>query len=195
MDLEKIGGKGSFHSYGTGWANACNTPFRLYKHYTHEGGISTPTILHWPAGMKRRGEIDHQPAHITDLSATILAVGRAEYPDAWKGKSILPPAGRSLVPVLEGRRLPKRPLFFEHEGNRAVRFGKWKAVWTNFTKEWELYDIEVDRSELSNLAGERPEQVKKLGAQWLAWAAGNFVERVKVAPPAKGMPKIYYFQK
>lgn len=187
--LAEIGQKGTFHSYGTGWANACNTPFRLYKHYNHEGGISSPFILHWPAAVKRAGEIDRQPAHLVDLAATILEIGEGEYPN-----DVLPLAGISLKPVFEGRQLPERPLYFEHEGNRAIRFGKWKLVWTNFDKRWELYNISVDRTELNNLAESNPEKVKELERLWLNWAADNFVQTEKVEQPAKGMPKIYYFE-
>lgn len=193
-ELEEMGTKGTFHSYGTGWANACNTPFRLYKHYNHEGGISSPFILHWPKGTNRSGEIDRQPSHLIDLSATILDVANACYPKTWNGKPILPKAGISLLPVFQGKQLPERPIFFEHEGNRAVRLGDWKIVWTNFAKEWELYDISRDRSELNNLAARHPQKVQKLSHLWHQWAETHFVEKEKVKQPAKGMPKIYYFQ-
>lgn len=192
-ELKEMGTKGTFHSYGTGWANACNTPFRLYKHYNHEGGISAPFILHWPKGTQRKGDIDRQPAHLVDLSATILDVAKASYPKTWNGKPILPKAGISLRPVLQGKPLPKRPIFFEHEGNRAVRHGKWKIVWTNFTKKWELYDISKDRSEMNNLASKHPSKVEELSKLWHKWAETHFVEKEKVKQPAKGMPKIYYF--
>ncbi len=191
--LQEMGKKGTFHSYGTGWANACNTPFRLYKHYNHEGGISSPFILHWPKGMARAGEIDRQPAHLVDLSATLLELGEGRYPDSWEGKPILPLAGTSLKPILEGRTLSERPLFFEHEGNRAVRLGKWKLVWTNYSQAWELYNIEVDRSELNDLSAANSERVRQMDALWQDWAEQSFVEKSKVEQPASGMPKIYYF--
>ncbi len=193
-ELAGMGQKGTFHSYGTGWANACNTPFRLYKHYNHEGGISSPFILHWPARMKRRGEIDRQPAHLIDLAAMLAELGGAKVPAQRNGKDIHPLAGVSLSPALDGRRLPRRPIFFEHEGNRAVRLGRWKIVWTNYRKRWELYDIEADRSELNNLAARFPERVGKMNELWLDWAANNHVETARVPQPAKGMPKIYYLQ-
>jgi arylsulfatase A-like enzyme len=192
--LAGMGQKGTFHSYGTGWANACNTPFRLYKHYSHEGGISSPFILHWPTRLKRSGEIDRQPAHLIDLSAMLIELGQGTYPQKRNGRPILPLPGISLAPVMAGKRLPDRPLFFEHEGNRAVRLGKWKIVWTNYLKKWELYDIDADRSELNDLADSYPKRVKRLDALWHKWAAQNFVQTARVPQPATGMPKIYYFQ-
>lgn len=191
-ELDEMGQKGTFHSYGTGWANACNTPFRLYKHYNHEGGISSPFILHWPNGTHRKGEIDRQPAHLVDLAATILEIGEATYPRTWGENEILPLAGTNLTPVLRGEPLPKRPLFFEHEGNRAIRLGDWKLVWTNYLQTWELYDISKDRSELHDLAQANPEKVAELEGLWLDWAKRSFVATAKIKQPAKGMPKIYY---
>ncbi len=194
-ELEKMGQAGTFHSYGTGWANACNTPFRLYKHYNHEGGISSPAIFHWPDRITARGQLDRQPAHIVDLSATLLKEGGAHYPDEWEGKPVMPLAGISLNPVWKGEKLPERPLYFEHEGNRAIRMGKWKLVWTNFREQWELYDIEKDRTELHDLAKEYPDRVAKMEIFWEKWAESNYVEKSKVKQPAAGMPKIYYFSK
>ncbi|MFK5923332.1 MAG: arylsulfatase [Verrucomicrobiota bacterium] len=193
-DLDTMGQAGTFHSYGTGWANTSNTPFRLYKHYNHEGGISAPMIIHWPSTMKRQGQLDRQPAHVIDLSATLLEVGQAKYPKTWQGKSITPLAGTSLMPLIKGETLKKRPIYFEHEGNRALRLGKWKIVWTNFTKKWELYDIESDRSEMNNLAAKYPDKVKQMDQVWNDWAERSFVEKEKVEQPAKGMPKIYYLE-
>ena len=193
--LAEMGTKGSFHSYGTGWANACNTPFRLYKHYNHEGGISTPTIVHWPARISRKGELDRQPAHLIDLTATLAEVANADYPAERDGKSTRTPTGVSLKPIFAGDEMPERALFFEHEGNRAVRFGRWKLVWTNFEKSWELYDIETDRSELNDLAADYPDKVTKLDKLWLTWAGENDVALEKIEPPATGMPKLYYVPK
>lgn len=190
--LSKIGQEGTFHSYGTGWANACNTPFRLYKHYSHEGGISSPFILHWPDRLKTKGTIDQQPAHIIDLASMFLQEAQVKHPASWKGKKVLPLAGTSLSPVLEGKKLKTRPLFFEHEGNRAVRHGSWKAVWTNYTQQWELYEIDRDRSEIYNLASIHPEKVADLDRLWHKWAAANHVETAQVPQPSKGMPTIYY---
>jgi len=190
--LDEIGQKGTFHSYGTGWANACNTPFRLYKHYSHEGGISSPFILHWPDRLKKKGTIDRQPAHIIDLAAMLLEEAQATHPSTWNGKKILPLSGISLSPVMEGEKLKERPLFFEHEGNRAVRLGPWKTVWTNDTQEWELYRIDRDRAELNDLASSYPKRVAAMDRSWHKWAAANHVETAQVPQPSKGMPTIYY---
>jgi arylsulfatase len=168
-ELEKMGQPGSYFSFGSGWANTCNTPFRLYKHYTHEGGISTPLIVHWPAGMKRQGEIDARPGHIIDLMPTCLEAAGARYPKQFKGKAILPAEGESLVAALRGAPARERTIYFEHEGNRAVRQGKWKLVALR-GGEWELYDEDADRTEQKNLAAREPERVKAMAAQWDAWA-------------------------
>ena len=191
-DLQLMGQPGTFHSYGTGWANACNTPFSLYKHYTHEGGISSPFILHWPDGACRSGEIVRQPAHLVDLAATLLDVGSAKYPKTWKGRPVAPNAGTSLLPVFKGKTMLPRPLYFEHEGNRAIRLGDWKCLWANYTKGWELYNIRTDRPETKNLASKYPGKVKTLAKMWENWAEANYVHPEKVIQPAKGMPKIYY---
>jgi len=168
-DLDKMGGPGTYHSYGSGWANACNTPLTLYKHYAHEGGVSTPLIVHWPAGMKRKGEMDHRPGHIMDIMSTCVEVAGATYPKSFHGYDILPPEGQSLVPALRDESARERTLFFEHEGNRAVRMGKWKLV-ALANGEWELYDEEADRVEVKNVAAEHPDLVKEMSQKWEQWA-------------------------
>ncbi|MDA7904882.1 sulfatase-like hydrolase/transferase, partial [Rhodopirellula sp.] len=189
--LKEMGGPRTFHSYGTGWANACNSPFRLYKHYNHEGGISSPTIISWPMGIKRTGELERTPTHVIDLAPTFLELANAEYPN--DSKELLPLAGESLLDVWQGEGQPERTLYFEHEGNRAVRRGRWKLVWINYVKQWELYNIESDRTESNDLAQNHPELVSELESLWLDWAKENFVERQRVEQPATGMPKIYYW--
>jgi arylsulfatase len=177
-DLKNIGGPGSYVSYGSAWANACNTPWRLYKHYDHEGGISTPFIVRWPAMMKRRGEMDATPSHILDLMATFVAVAGANYPQTFNGHAILPTEGRSLLPLLKGEALPSRTLFFEHEGNRAVRENRWKLVSLK-GRPWELYDFEQDRSELHDLAAQQPETTARLAKAWDQWAERCHARRPK----------------
>jgi arylsulfatase len=164
-------GPGDTHiAYGQAWANVSNTPFREYKHWEHEGGISTPLIAHWPAGIKRRGELEGQPGHLIDVMATLVDVSRAAYPKEFKGHEITPMEGRSLVPAFEGKAGAERAIYFEHEGNRAVREGRWKLVAKGPRGGWELYDMEADRTETNDLASANPEKVKDLAAKWDAWA-------------------------
>jgi arylsulfatase len=172
----------SYVAYGEGWANVSNTPFRLYKHHTHEGGISTPLVAHWPRGIKPRGgggggggagEWERQPGHVIDIMATCVELAGVAYP------SDAPPMeGVSLVPAFRGESLErKQPIFFEHEGNRAVRDGKWKAVAKTAKGKWELYDMEAGRSEMNDLAAIDPERAAAMAAQWQKWA-----ERANVLP-------------
>jgi arylsulfatase len=163
----------TYIAYGRGWANVSNTPFREYKHWMHEGGISTPLIAHWPAGVAagRRGKLEKQPGHLIDIMATCLDVAGVTYPKEFAGEQIKPMQGVSLVPALKGRSLNRpQPIFWEHEGNRAVRDRKWKLV-ARENQSWELYDMEKDRPELNDLAGANPKKVKELASKWDAWAA------------------------
>ena len=186
-ELAQMGQPGSFPSYGSAWANACNTPWRLYKHYGHEGGIGTPLIAHWPAGMKterrREGEIGRlggEPSHLIDIMATCVDLAGADYPSEFAGEKIQPMEGRSLKPFLvspsPNLSVPPAPrlLFWEHEGNRAIREGKWKLV-SLAGGAWELYDLEVDRVELHDLAAAQPERVQTMAAGWEAWAQRTHV--------------------
>jgi arylsulfatase len=181
-DLDEMGGPASYFSYGSGWANAGCTPFRLYKHYAHEGGIGTPFIVHWPASMKRKGEIDHRPAHLVDLMATFTDVAGAAYPQRYRDRDVLPLEGQSLLPVLRGERTEERTLCFEHEGHRAVRAGRWKLVAIH-KGAWELYDLQTDRNELIDLAAKQPDRVKELAARYDAWAKRCGVEPWPVRRP------------
>lgn len=160
----------TYIAYGLNWANVSNVPFREYKHFVHEGGISTPLIAHWPAGIARRGELEHQSGHLIDVMATCVDVAGAGYPSELDGQPIQPLEGVSLVPAFTGQSLGRsQPIFWEHEGNRAVRDGRWKLV----AKEdgpWELYDIQSDRAELHNLAAEQPQRVAGMAGQWETYA-------------------------
>lgn len=160
----------TYQSYGVPWANLSNTPFRLYKHWVHEGGIATPLIAHWPAGIKDKGALRHTPGQLPDIMATVLEVTGATYPTTYQGRDILPLEGQSLVPVFEQDTTTDRLLFWEHEGNAAVREGKWKLV-RNYPGDWELYDMEKDRTETVNLAGQYPDIVQRLCREYEAWAA------------------------
>jgi arylsulfatase A-like enzyme len=173
-DLERMGGPGTYHSAGSGWANASNTPWRMYKHYAHEGGISSPCIMHWPAALRGRGTIEHTPAHLIDLMPTIVEASGAEYPRRLGSREILPMAGASLMPALRGGKMAPRTLYFEHEGARAVRNGRYKLTAVR-GGPWQLYDIESDRIEMQDLAEKRPEVVATLSKEWDAWASANQV--------------------
>ena len=166
--LDEMGKAGTFHSVGSGWANASNTPWRLYKHFNHEGGIASPGIVHWPGRLSAAsGAIHRQPAHIIDLMPTAVAASGAQY----QGKLNL--VGVDLIGQLNGE-VADRTLFFEHQGNRAVRRGKWKLVALD-DQPWELYDFTTDRIEMNDLAGEHPELVADFSSRWERWAAENQV--------------------
>lgn len=155
---------------GESWATLENTPLRRYKHFNHEGGIATPLIVHWPEKIKAAGELRKQPGHLIDIMATCVAVSGARYPAEFNGKPILPMEGRSLVPAFDNKPLEREALYWEHEGNAAIRVGDWKLVRLGRGGKWELYDMKVDRTELNNLATRKPELVKELAGKWEAWA-------------------------
>jgi len=176
-ELDEMGLPGSYCHYGTGWANVGCTPFVLYKHFTHEGGISAPSVIWWGGHIARPGRTDFQPLHITDIMATCVDLGQAPYPATVDGRKILPMEGRSLRPVIENRKMPERTIFGEHEGNRMVREGDWKLVSTYYDhNRWELYDIRRDRTEQHDLATKYPEKIRILSAEYAAWAARCDVE-------------------
>ena len=166
----------TYIGYGLGWANVSNTPFREYKHWVHEGGISTPLIAHWPAGIKRNGQLDHQPGHLIDIMATCVDLGGVSYPKEREGKKIKPLEGRSLDVAFKGKAIEREALFWEHEGNCAIRKGDWKLV-RKENRDWELYDVAKDRPELDNLAADKPDLVNELAAEFQAYA-----DRANVSP-------------
>jgi arylsulfatase len=159
----------TFASYGVPWANASNTPFRLYKHWVHEGGIASPLVVHWPARIKARGELRHQPGHVIDIMATCTDVAGAKYPDQFKGQPIIPLAGKSLVPAFDDQPIGREAIYWEHEGNRAVRAGNWKLV-AQHAGPWELYDLAADRTEVNDRADTHPERVRQMQAMYQHWA-------------------------
>jgi len=174
----------TYIAYGRPWANASNTPFRLYKHWVHEGGIATPLIAHWPSRIKARGKLRHQPGHLIDIMTTCVDIAGARYPSEYKGNKIIPMEGRSLVPAFDNKPIEREAIYWEHEGNRAVRKGKWKLV-SRHPGEWELYDLEADRTELNNLAQKYPDKVAQLKAMYESWAARCGVQPWPIKKPGK----------
>lgn len=189
-------GRGEFHdvqrrnlendnSYGEAWANAGSTPFRLYKHFLHEGGSATPFVMHWPARIRPRQDWYSSPAQLIDVLPTLIDLAGAVYPQTRGDQSVPPLEGVSLRPALDGLPLERsRPLFLEHENNAAIRDGDWKLVGRNVAlregvdaSKWELYNLREDRTELNNLATAMPDKVRELADQWNAWA-----QRVGVYP-------------
>lgn len=164
------GSEATYQSYETAWANLSNTPFRLYKHWVHEGGISTPLIMHWPEKVKDSGALRHTPGQLPDIMATILDATGVDYPRNYKDRPILPLEGKSLIPVVNEEALPDRGLFWEHEGNAAIRLGKWKLV-RDYPGPWELYDMSQDRTELNDLAKKFPGKVEEMAKQYEHWAS------------------------
>jgi arylsulfatase A-like enzyme len=165
------GGADTYLAYGLEWANVSNTPFREYKHWVHEGGISTPLIAHWPQGVAARGELRRAPANLIDVMATCVEVSGAAYPTEHASEKIPALEGVSLVPAFRGEPLARKsPIFFEHEGNRAVRDGQWKLVAKSPKGRWELYDMAADRVELHDLSREEPARVAAMASAWETWA-------------------------
>ena len=180
------GAADTYIAYGEAWANVSNTPFREYKHWTHEGGISTPLIAHWPTGIpaSRQGALESQPGHLIDIMATCMDLAGATYPAKHAGQEIRPLQGVSLRPAFIGRDLDRTtPLFWEHEGNRAVRDGPWKLVAKGPQAPWELYNMAADRTEMYDIATEHPDRVRAMAADWEAYA-----RRSQVIPWIWGPP-------
>jgi arylsulfatase A-like enzyme len=162
-------------AYSEEWANVSSTPFRLYKHFVHEGGIATPLIIHWPKGIRAKGKLRTQPGHLIDIMATCVEIAGLQYPTNFNGNTIHPLEGKSLVPAFTDKPINRDFIFREHEGNRAFRMGNWKLVsktqkQRKFTpadeNAWELYDMEEDPSESNNLALKYPDKVKSMAALW-----------------------------
>jgi arylsulfatase len=163
----------TYVAYGLPWANASNTPFRRYKHWVHEGGISSPLIVHWPVGIdaNQHNKFHHDPAHLIDFMATCVDVGEATYPTEAEGLAITPLQGTSLRPAFSGLPLERQqPIFWEHEGNRAIRDGRWKLVARGHDGPWELYDMDADRTELHDLVSTHSARATDMARQWEAWA-------------------------
>ncbi|MEM7376419.1 MAG: arylsulfatase [Pseudomonadota bacterium] len=172
----------TYQSYDKPWANVSNAPFRRFKHHVHEGGIATPLIAHWP-GHIQPGTVAHQPAHVMDILPTLLdATGSAPLTEV-NGRAARPLAGESFLPCLTGRPWTRElPLFFEHEGNAAVRAGQFKLV-RQHGQPWELYDMANDRTELTDLAGQLGPRERALQADYARWADATAVLDWSIALP------------
>ena len=160
----------TYQSYGIPWANLSNTPFRLYKSNTHEGGVATPLLAHWPAGIEGRGGLRHQTGHLIDIMATFVDVSGAVYPLSVGDRPVTPMEGLSLVPAFSNRPLDREGVFFEHEGSRAALVDQWKLVARGRDGPWELYDMDADRTETRDLASQYPEELSRLTSLWEDWA-------------------------
>lgn len=203
----KLGGKGdpfnmeewnkfgkSEASYGEAWANAGNTPFRKFKHFTHEGGISTPFIAHWPKGIKANAEWYRERAYLPDIAPTLYQLAEATYPESLHGNKMPPLTGSSLVPAFDAKSITRaEPMYFEHENNAAIIIGNMKLVGSGVSapngvqeEKWELYNLKKDRTELHDLAKTQPEQVATMSAKWSSWAKSA---NVYPKPPARRSAK------
>lgn len=159
----------TFMSYGVGWSNSSNAPFRMHKRWVHEGGISTPLLVHWPEKITE-GRIEHAPCHVIDLMATMLDACQVDYPKEFNGRFIQPLEGESLLPLIDGEEWQReKPIFWEHQGNCAVRFENWKLV-CEYGQPWELYDMNRDRTELNNLIDKNKSMQQKLAQFYAEWA-------------------------
>lgn len=173
----------TYLAYLKPWADLSNTPFRKYKNFDYEGGIATPLIVHWPDGIKAPyGSLRKQVGHEIDIMPTIVQIAHAHYPKAYKGHKITPVSGVSLVATFSNEPLKPRAIYWSHEANRAMRLGKWKIVsggilhgaygtWKTYTgMPWQLYNMDNDRSELTDLTAQYPDTVKKMVSMWEKWA-------------------------
>jgi arylsulfatase len=165
------GSRETFFYIGPAWAEVANTPLRLWKSEMHEGGICTPLIAHWPAGMKAPpGSVTHQPGHVIDVMATCAEVAGTEYPSEFNRRKVTPLEGKSLTPTFTGGPRDGHPfLAWEHYGARAIRRGDWKLV-ARKDRPWELYDLSKDRTELHDLAAAEPQRVRDMFKLWEQWA-------------------------
>lgn len=165
-------------SYGMGWANVSNTPFRKWKSEVEEGGVAAPFIMHWPKGLSKAQEntfVD-TPSYLIDVMPTFLQVARAHYPTTFSGNTIHPLEGRSLLPVLKDQPISGHAyMFWEHQGNQAVRKGDWKALKDSRQKNWELYNLKTDRAEEHNVSDQYPDVLKEMVTRWEDWAHSHAV--------------------
>ena len=172
----ELGSRDCNAGYGI-WYNVSNTPYRMRKSQQHEGGNITPLIMHWPAGLEKKGEYIREHAHINDIMPTCLALAGADYPENYNSKKLDKLDGKSFLPLLDGAKQDKKRAFFwEHEGNTAVRVGDWKLV-SLHKKEWELYNLDEDPYELNDLAEQFPERAEELRKKYKVWAKEHGVQK------------------
>ena len=164
------GSAASYLCLGPGWSTASNTPFRLHKHWVHEGGIASPLIVHWPAGVRERGKLRHTPAHFIDLLPTVLELAGTGPPGKWNDQDPPPLPGRSLVPTFDQDiTIQREYLYWHHMTHRAIRVGDWKLVSAGSKGgygQWELYNLASDRAEMVDLAQQHPNTLKRLADLW-----------------------------
>ena len=175
----------TYQSYGYGWANVSNTPYRLFKQFDHEGGIRTPLIAHWPKGISSRGGLTGEVAHLVDILPTLVEITGARPASGSEKTGPIPVNGRSLAGVFKGgKRQGHEFIYFSHNRGRAIRHGKWKLVQEKKKKRWELYDLSRDPVELRDLTGKHPEIAGMLKARWTAW----FDQQANKSSPVPGVP-------
>lgn len=169
---DHLPGPQTVHSgIGPQWAHVSNTPFRFYKSKVYEGGICTPLIVHWPDGIASKNTINNSPGHVMDLMATCLEAAQTSYPENYKGKQITPMAGKSLLPLIKGENHENHEyIFWEHFGSKAIRKGPWKLVQLGENSDWELYNLDSDRTETTNVAARHTDLVKELQQKWIEMA-------------------------
>lgn len=165
-------------SYGMGWANASNTPYRRWKRELEEGGIATPLIMHWPKGISKnlQNTTVNTPSYLIDIMPTFMEVAKAKYPTQFYNNTIPPLEGRSIAPQFQGKEAGRHPyMYWEHEDNQAIRKGNWKAVKDGNKKKWELFDLSSDRNETKNVASQRRDILQELERKWEEWANTHYV--------------------
>lgn len=191
IDGAALGSREHYEGYAIDGAHVSSAPFRKTKKFMHEGGISSPLIAYWPAGIPaaRAGKWKTDTGHVIDIMATCLDVAGAALPVTWKGRAPLPVQGTSLVPTFTGKKRSRSsPLFWEHEGHRAVRDGDWKLV-ASFEEPWELYNLAADRTEMNNLAATQTDVLKRMVEKYDAWARSAGVLPWKALPAPSGAKK------
>ncbi len=170
--IEDYGKINTYLTRGINWAEVQDTPLRKYKNWSHEGGICTPLVVHWPGKISEPGGFCRRPVHFIDIMPTLVDIAGAEYPSKHNGQSVTPMQGVSILPALQGRSVKrKEPLFWKWSIGGAVREGDMKAVFWGRNRDWELYDLSEDRNEKNDLAKEKPQQLKTLVKKWQAWYA------------------------